>query len=163
MVSSGVTGVGIHPVLQDQDGGHLVDDFATALDGHIGLPQQAVGLGGGEALVPKMDGEVEVTAQVFGEGLHFFCAGAFGSAHAEGVSDDDFGDAELVDNFGKSLKIGAFIAAVEGFDALGGDAERVGDGESDAARADVESQNAAADGRYSGRRGWVGGHWRIIS
>jgi hypothetical protein len=160
LLRSGV--VGVEPVLQDEDGGHLVDDLAAALDGHIGLAQQAVGLGGGEALVPKMDREVKVTAQVFGENLHFVCAGAFGSAHAEGVADDDFAYGELVDNFGEGLKIGAFVAAVEGFDALRGDAEGVGDGKADAPGADVEAKNAAAGGGKGWWRGWIGAHWRIV-
>lgn len=96
-------------------------------------------MGGGKALVPKMDGQVKMAAEIFGESLHFVRTGAFGAAHAEGIADDDFGHVELVDHVGEGLKIGAFVAALEGFEALSGDAERVRDGESDAAAAHVEA------------------------
>ena len=64
--------------LQNQHGGHAVDDFATALDAHFRFAQQAVGLGRGEALVPKVHGEAESHAQLFGELLDTFGAGAGG-------------------------------------------------------------------------------------
>jgi hypothetical protein len=42
--------------LENQDGGHLVYDLATAFDGHFGFAEQAVGLSGAEAFVPEVDG-----------------------------------------------------------------------------------------------------------
>src|SRR5579864_3655441 len=70
-----------------------------------------------------------------------------------------------------ALEVGevvALVLALESFKTLGGDAEQVGDGEADAAGADIEAQNAAPGGwaillvagsrKLPGRPGRVGRH-----
>ena len=38
-------GSGVQPALQDQHRCQAVDDFASALDRHFGIPQHAIGFG----------------------------------------------------------------------------------------------------------------------
>ena len=61
---------GIEPALQDQHRCHLIDDFAPAANGHVGFTQQTIGLGGCEALIPQVYGQLETPAKLFGELAH---------------------------------------------------------------------------------------------
>lgn len=142
---------GFHPSLEDEDGGHAVDGFAALLDGEVGFAEETIGFGGGEALVPKVNGKVEALAKVVGEGVDFFGLNAFGTTHAERESNDDFFDVIFADDAVEELEIVFLVFAVEGFESLGGDAERIGDGDADAAGADVEAEDAGV------------GHGEIIS
>jgi hypothetical protein len=54
--------------LQDQDG-DAVHGAGAFLDREVEFAEEAVGLCGGEALVPEVDGQGEFLAQVFGEEL----------------------------------------------------------------------------------------------
>jgi len=139
-----------HPTLENQDGRHPVDRFGALFDGKFGCAKQAAGFSGGEALVPEMNGELEMLAQVLGEGLDFFGLCAFGSAHAQGKADDDFPHVILTDDAVQVSEVAALVLTLEGFEALGGDAERVGDGDADAAGTDVEAEDAARGRRFRG-------------
>lgn len=116
---------GFHPSLEDEDGGHAVDGFAALLDGEVGFAEETIGFGGGEALVPKVNGKVEALAKVVGEGVDFFGLNAFGTTHAKRESNDDFFDVIFADDAVEELEIVFLVFAVEGFESLGGDAERI--------------------------------------
>jgi hypothetical protein len=64
----------------------------------------------------------------------------------QGVSDDDNLDLVLADEAGDGFQVGAKVgfgcSAVQGEERLGGEAEWVGDGDADAAIADIESEGA---------------------
>lgn len=121
----------IHPALQDQDGCHAVHGASAFFYREIKLAEEAVGLAGAEPLVPEVDGQGELFAQVFGEELHFFGLNSFGSAQAQGVSDDDLGDFVLADDRFEAREVCTLILAADGFEALRSDSERIGDGEAD--------------------------------
>src|SRR5947208_16494774 len=103
-----------------------------------------------------MNWEAELVAEGFGEGAHLFGLRAFGAAHAEREADDDLFDFMFADYLLEGVEVVAFVLAMESFEALGGDAEGVGDGDADAAGADVEAKDAA--GRFG-----IGCHGGIIS
>jgi len=105
--------------------------------------EMAVGFGGGEALVPKVDGEVEFGAEGVGEGLGAGGLGALVAGHVEGVADDGFGDGGVLAKDARDgFEVVAEFGAVQGEEGLGGVAELVGEGEADAAIAYVEAENA---------------------
>ena len=140
---AGGDGLVLHPGLEDEDGGHAVYDLAAAFDRHFGFAEETVGFGGGEALVPEVDGELGALVQVVGEKAHFFGLGAFGATHAQGQADDDLFDFVLSDEVGEEFEVEALVLAAVGGQALRGDAEEVGDGEANGFRADVEAEEAA--------------------
>jgi len=103
----------------------------------------AVGFGGGEALVPEVDGEVQLGAEGFGEGLGASGLGALVAGHVEGVADDGFGDGGVFAQDARDgFEVVAEFGAVQGEEGLGGVAELVGEGEADAAIAYVEAEDA---------------------
>jgi len=132
-----------HPSLQDEHGGHAVYGSAALFDGQVGFAQEAVGLGGRQPLVPEVNRQAELLAQFFREDPHLLRLGTFGSTHAQGQADHDFLDLVLANHLSELVEVVALIAALEGFEALGGDAEGVGDGDADAAGANVEAEDAA--------------------
>jgi len=90
-----------------------------------------------------VDGELELRAYLFGEFFDLDRLGGVSAGEAEGESDDDLDDVVVADDFCELLEVGALVAALEGVDTLGGDAEEVGDGHADTAVSDVESEEAA--------------------
>jgi len=92
-------GVGFHPGLKNQDGGHAVNGLSPFFDGKIGLAQEAVGLSGGPALVPEVDSDAEVGVKVVGETAHLLGLGSFGTAQPQRQADDDFPDIVLCQQF----------------------------------------------------------------
>ncbi len=118
-----------HPILEDEDGGELIDDGGALFDGHIGFAEDAIGFDGGQALVPEMDGEIEILLEHGYEFPHLFGLAAFGTAHAEGEAYDEFDDAVLLDYGFEGGKVGSLVLAANGDESLGGIAERVGDGQ----------------------------------
>jgi hypothetical protein len=77
-----------------------------------------------------------------GEGLGLGCLGAGGAVGVQGVADDQGFDFMLADETGDCFEVGAEGGAVEGKERLGDEAERVSDGESDAAVANVQRESA---------------------
>lgn len=73
----------------------------------------------------------------------------------ERVANEEGFDFVLADEAGDGFEVGAERGAVEGEERLGGEAEGVGDGETDAAVADVESEDAGLGHGVSVRKGRV--------
>ena len=102
-----------------------------------------MGVVGGESLVEEVMGEGGVGfLQGVGEGLGLGCLGAGCAVGVEGVADEEEFDVVLADEAGDGFEVCAEGGAVEGEEGLGGEAERVGDGETDAAVADVQREDA---------------------
>jgi len=100
--------------------------------------EERVGVVRGETLVEEMVGEGGVGfLEGMGEGLGFGCLGAGCAVGVQRVADDKGFDLVLADEAGDRFEVGAEGGAVEGEEGLGGEAERVCDGETDAAVADV--------------------------
>ena len=108
---------------------------------------------GGEALVEEMVGESGMGfLEGLGEGLGFGGLGAGGAVGVERIADEEDFDFVLADESGDGFEIGAERGAVEGEEGLRGEAEGVGDGETDAAVADVEREGAGMGHGVSVRR-----------
>jgi hypothetical protein len=129
--------------LEDQGGSDLVDYFFVLLAGAVGLVEDFVGFAGGEALVPEVNGEARELGQIGGPFFGLAGAGAFFAGEMDGVADDDGGDGVAAGEAGDGAEVVAAVAmGFEGEDGLGGDAEFVGDGYSDAPGANVEGEVA---------------------
>ena len=133
----------IYERLQDEDGGHPIDRSGALFNREISFAHQAIGLNGGEALIPEVDGQAELAAKFVGKGAHFFGLCAVFAGQPERKSDDDLRDIVVADDFGKLLEVGTLVAALERVDALGGNAEQVGDSHADTLVTDVEAEQAA--------------------
>ncbi len=124
-----------------------------------GVVEVAVGLGGGEALVPEMDGDGELGAEVFGEGLGLGGLRTLVAGHVERVADDGLGDVVLAEDAGDGLEVRAAAGAMQREERLRGEAEGVGERDADAAVADVEGGDAGREIRRFSRAGLGGfGH-----
>jgi hypothetical protein len=139
--------VGVDKALQNQHGSDLVDDFPMTGKGPPGGMQVAMGLGGGEALVPEVDGEGEGLAERPGKSVRSGGLGANVAGHIEGIAEDDGGAAVFAQQAAKGFKVLLLIFADQGEDGLGGEAEFVGDGDTDAAGAEIEAQEAGFHSR----------------
>jgi hypothetical protein len=129
--------------LENEHGGHLVDDVFVVLAGAAGFIEELMGFAGGEALVPGVDRQASERAEFGGELLHFLGARAGFAGEMEGVADDNGGDREAAGEAGYRAEIVASVAVdFEGEDGLGGEAEFVGDGHANALGADVETEVA---------------------
>ena len=112
-----------------------------------GEVEEGVSVVGGEALVEEVvsEGGVGFFERV-GEGLGFGGLGAGRSVGVKRVADKEYFDFVLADEAGDGFEVGPYVwfgmTAVKGEEGLGGEAERVGDGEADAAVADVEREGA---------------------
>jgi hypothetical protein len=142
-------GAGFEEGLQDEHRGDLVDDvfaadaFRVWRAGVAEGVEMAVGFGGGEALVPEVDGELELIAEGLGEGLRAGGLGALVAGHVEGVADDCFGDgAVLAQDAGDGFQVVAQFGAMQREERLRGVAERVRERETYAALAYVEAENS---------------------
>jgi hypothetical protein len=146
------TGLGIKPALQDEDGGDLVDEAAGALVRAAGGGEGSLSFGGGEALVPEVDGEdgaivlTGLGSLLMHEGLELLDKGvdAPGLAAAvagemEGVADDESGAAVAAGEAEDGALVAAGGGALEGHERLG-DAQRVREGDADATGADIETE-----------------------
>ena len=109
--------------------------------------EAGVGFLGGVTLVEEMVREVGVGCAEFGgEGLSFGRLGAGGAVGVEWVADEEDFDAVLAYEAGDGFEVGAEVGAVDGEERLRGEAEGIGEGEADAAVADVESEDAGGFG-----------------
>jgi hypothetical protein len=108
---------------------------------------------GGEALVEEMVGKGGVGfLESVGEGLGFGGLGAGRAVGVQRIADEEDFDFVLADEAGDGFEIGSERGAVEGEAGLRGKAEGVGDGETDAAVADVECEGAGMGHGVSVRR-----------
>ena len=142
--------MGGEEALEEEGGGDLVDDggavdaggVAGGPGGVAGVVEEGVGIVGGEAFVEEVEGEVGVglAGEVFeglGEGEGFDGLWAGGAVGVERVADEDGFDFVLADEAGDGFEVGAEVGAVEGEEGLRGETEGVGDGDADAAVADI--------------------------
>jgi hypothetical protein len=103
-----------------------------------GEVEKRVSVAGGEALVEEVMGEGGVGfLEGMGEGLGLSCLRAGSAVGVEGITDNKDFDFVLADETGDGFEVGAEGGAVESEEGLGGKAEGVGDGEANAAVADV--------------------------
>src|ERR1019366_8454295 len=107
--------------LQNEHGRQLVHHSRAAVSAHVGFTQQPVGFDRGQALVEKVDRQLELTAQFFGEHLHFLRLDALTPAHAQRQSHYQFGDVELLDHSPQVVQVIPFVAAAQSRQALGRD------------------------------------------
>jgi hypothetical protein len=120
----------------------------------------AVSFGGGQALVPQMDGEGEGGAEGFGKCLGFGGLRAEVAGHVQRIADDDGHAVEFAEEAAEGFEVLFQIPADEGEDRLRGEAELIGDGYTDAAVAKIEAKVAgfhwcdgnAAKGRPAKKR-----------
>lgn len=134
--------MGVEEALQNQHGSDLIDDLAVGGKGAPGGVEMAMGFGGGEAFVPEVDGEGEGGTEGIGEGLGLGGERANIAGEMEGVAEDDGGAAIFTEEAAEGAEVLLRAFAVEGEDGLGGDAELVGDGDTDAAGTEIESEEA---------------------
>ena len=92
-------------------------------------------------------------AESGGEGLGFGGLGAGCAVGMERIADEEDFDFMLADEAGDGFEIGAEGGAVQGEERLRGETEGVGDGEADAAVADVEREDAGLGHGVSVRKG----------
>ena len=97
----------------------------------------AMGLGGGEALIPQVDGQREGLAKNAGEGLGAEGLGADVSGKVEWVTDDDLRAAEFAKEAAEGSEVLLLILPHEGEDRLRCEAQLIGDGDANAARAEI--------------------------
>jgi hypothetical protein len=138
--------VGVEEALQNQHGSDLVDDFAMAGEGSSGSMQVPMGFCGGEALVPEMDGKRKGFAERFREGLGFGGLRAQVAGHVEWIAEDDGFAAELAEEAAEGFEVLLRIFVDKGENGLCGEAELIGDGDTDAATAEIESEVAGGHG-----------------
>jgi hypothetical protein len=81
-----------------------------------------------------------------GRAIHLFGLGSLGAAQAQGQADHNFCHFIFRQHRAQSLPVLAFVLALNRIQALGGDAKRVGNGNPDPLRPDIEGENAARMG-----------------
>jgi hypothetical protein len=158
-------GMGGEPVLEDEDGGDLVNDLAAGGAGATGGVEVAMRFRGGEALIPEMNGKFEVVTELGGEGLDFGGLRTGVSGGIEREADDDLVEGAEAEQVREVAEVVAAAGAGEGIERLGGDAEGIGDGDADAAVADVETENGTENGAgWRSGVGFLGGrrHGEIV-
>lgn len=105
--------------------------------------EHGVGVAGGETFVEEVVGEGGMGfLEGIGEGLSFGGLGARCAVCVEWVADEDHFYLVLTDEAADGFEVGAQSGAVEGEERLRGDAERVRDGETNAAVADIQCEGA---------------------
>jgi hypothetical protein len=138
----------VQPALQDDGGGELVDDVAAVIAFCrivTGCLESGVGLGGGEALVPEMDGERWVAGfcdegfELVDEAMDPLGLAAGVSGEVERVADDDAGTVMAAGEAKDGALVAAGLRAIDGEKRLR-DAENAGERDTDAARADIETE-----------------------
>jgi len=86
-----------------------------------------------------MDWKRELVAQELGKGLGFGSLRALIAGHVEGIAYDDSYTVMFAQETSERFQVLLAIGADKREDRLGGESERVGDSDSDAAVADVEA------------------------
>ena len=132
----------VEEALQNQYGSHLIDNLAVGGGGASGSLEVAMGFGRGEPLVPEVDGEREGLAEGAGKGAGEGGLGADVAGKMQRIADDDGGAAVFAEETAEGSEVLLRIFADQGEDGLGGEAEFVGDGDTDAAAAEIEAEEA---------------------
>jgi len=142
--SVGLLALGLKKGLQDEDGGDLVNDSlaGATVCGVAGIVKLAMGLSGGQALIPQVDGDAGFGGEGLGELLRLGGLGAEIAGHVERIAHDDMGAGVLAQQAGEGFEVGATSGAVEGEEGLRGVTQLVGYGHANAPVADVEGDDA---------------------
>ena len=120
--------MGVEVAFEQDDGGEAVDGLGALLRADAAFPENAGGFAGGEALVPQPYIDAGAGVESFGELDGAGGAGAFASAHVEGIAGDDQANSELLDEPGESVEVGAEVLALERREALSRNTEFIADG-----------------------------------
>jgi hypothetical protein len=151
--------LGIEPALQDEGGGKLIDDAGAdaAISRMVACGfERRVDRGGGKALVPEVNGQAGMASigdvfvrlgvclgdeplQFVHEAMDPLGLGAMVSGEVERIADDDAGAAVAACETEDGALVAAGLRAFDGEQGLR-DAERVGERDTDAARADIEAE-----------------------
>lgn len=107
-----------------------------------GSVQMAVGFGGGEALVPEVNGKGEGLAEGLRKCLRFGGHGADVAGHIKRVAEDDGGAVKFAKETTEGPEILLCVAADEGENGLGCEPQLVGDGDADTAVSKIEAKKA---------------------
>jgi len=89
-----------------------------------------------------MDGNPELILKQLGKLPHLGRLRAFGATQAKGQADDDFLNLILGQQPSQRFQIAALVLPLERLEALGSDAERVGDRDPDPFGADIQGEDA---------------------
>jgi hypothetical protein len=138
---------------EDQRGCHLVDNFAAGLtvfycEPMVGAVEDGVGVGCSVAFVEELEGGwgfemlSEMRAEGGGKGFGFGGLEAGLAGGVDGEADENRRHVVTADEASDGFEVGLQRGAVDCEQRLGGVTERVGQGDADAAVADVEGENA---------------------
>jgi hypothetical protein len=136
--------LGFQVAFQDEDGGYLIYYGAMFDSSATRGMEVTVGFGGGEALVPQVYWKAGFGAQHLREGLGFGGLGALISGHVEGIADHDLCAGVFADEALEGFEVLPAIAADKGEHGLGGETERVGNGDADATVSNVEAHDSGS-------------------
>jgi UPF0755 protein len=120
----------------------LVDDLAVRGARASGRVEMAVGFRRGEALVPEVHGQGKGLAEGISEGLGFGRLWAEVAGEMERIAKDDRRAVEFAKKATEGFEVLAEVPADERQHWLGGESQLVGDGDANAARAKIESEEA---------------------
>lgn len=128
--------------MEEDGGGGLIDFLFALVAADVGGDEEAVGLGGGEALIPCLHRDSDSIFEHGDEILDFEGGGAVAAVHVAGKADYDQFDLLLMEH---ALKLGKEIR--EGFardetDRLGDHLEFVAEGDAHAFGAVVDGEDA---------------------
>jgi len=115
----------LQKILKDEDGSQLVHDFGPPVNGHLRFAKNAVGLDGGQALVPQQHRDVEVLAEDVDEFPDLLRLPSLGTTHAERQAGNDLHHLVLADDGFQRGQVRALISPSKSLHTLGGDAQRV--------------------------------------
>jgi hypothetical protein len=142
----------VEEALQYQYGSHLVDDLAMPGKGPSGGVEVAMGFGGGQPLVPEVDGQREGGAQGVGKDLSFRGLGAHIPGHIQRVAEDDGRTPVFAEQAAEGFQVGFRISADQGQNRLRGQPQLIGDGNPDATISEIEAKKARWHRRIVARR-----------
>src|ERR1700729_4213834 len=103
----------IHPPLQNKNRSHPVHSLAALLDRQLRLPQKTVRLRRRQPLIPQMNRQTKLLAQLLGKPPHLLRLRPLSAAHAQRQSDDDLGDLIRPNHAPQVLKIVALISPLQ--------------------------------------------------
>ena len=128
-------------VLEDFEGGGLVDDVLLILGFFTSETEFLGGVDGGEGFVVVVEREVgEGLLNLFSEVTNLLGGVAFAAIGFEGESEEEGFDFSLGDNFSEANE-GLYFVAMNGLDGMGRDPEVVGGGEANAGVAMVDGED----------------------
>ena len=108
----------------------------------VAFEERALGLDGRQSLVPKNDRTADLGAKALRERLRVLRALTGDSRHQERVSDDDDGNLVFANEIDQGVQVAANRPARQAPHWLTGDAERIGQSQSDAHGAEIYGENA---------------------